>query len=60
MCRATCETKPLQKNLALEHNEKMLKVTNMENLKLDSKLLCLVVKDIHDSHVTVSISIGPY
>ena len=50
----------IKTKLGSGYKEVMLKVTNIENLKMDSKLLYLIVKDIHDSHVTVSNSFGPY
>ena len=32
----------------------------MANLKMDWRLLCLMVKNIHDSYGTVSNSFGPF
>ena len=35
-------------------------VPKKENFLMRSKLLCLIVKNIYDSHETVSNSFGPY
>ena len=35
-------------------------VKNMENSKMPSKLLCLMVKNIHDNQWTISNIFGPF